>query len=75
MKECEHGISGEPCPDCIKEYHAEQASDSNGLLCVAREVYKHWSPHGGEWEDPLMTTELYDSLEAFSEYFEEHFDT
>ena len=22
--ECEHGISGEPCPDCIKEYHAEQ---------------------------------------------------
>lgn len=28
MNKCEHGISGEPCPDCIKEYHAEQASAS-----------------------------------------------
>lgn len=25
MTECKHGVSGEPCPDCIKEYHAEQA--------------------------------------------------
>ena len=32
MKECEHGISGEPCPDCIKEYHAEQSVCSNELL-------------------------------------------
>ena len=26
--ECEHGVSGEPCPDCIKEYHAQQALHS-----------------------------------------------
>jgi len=24
LKECEHGVSGEPCPDCIKEYHEDE---------------------------------------------------
>lgn len=24
LKECGHGVSGESCPDCIKEYHEDE---------------------------------------------------
>lgn len=43
--ECEHGIEGEPCPDCIKDYHAERAEEnsvlSDGVRCVGIDNKQH----------------------------------
>jgi len=62
MSECEHGISDEPCPDCIKEYHAdriEQLESLNGELCEALKflisVKLHKEKHGkDEWYAEAM---------------------